>query len=109
MDEYLEMTIQFSLLILFGLAFPLCFTIAFVWDVTEFHTDKIKLINDVQRPVPISDDSIGPWMEILELVTYIGILSNSAWITYTAVRLGSWFPLGPLALFLLTLLTNFIV
>jgi len=51
-DEYLEMCIQFSLLSLFGMIFPLSFIIAFIWDVMELQTDKHILIKFKKRPVP---------------------------------------------------------
>ncbi len=109
MDEYLEITIQFSLLVLFGISFPLAYFIAFVWNISELQTDKMKLMKFTQRPIPISEASIGSWIAILELSVYVCLLSNAAMVTYTAVRAGEWFPLGGLGLFMCCLFLNFLI
>lgn len=34
-DDYMEITLQYSMLVLFGMTYPLCFIIAFFWNVLE--------------------------------------------------------------------------
>lgn len=43
-DDYMEITLQYSMLSLFGMTFPMCFFIAFLWNVLELQTDKLKLL-----------------------------------------------------------------
>lgn len=63
----------------------------------------------IQRPIPISEASIGSWISILELSVYLCLLSNAAMVTYTSIRAGEWFPLGGLGLFMCCLFFNFLV
>ena len=85
-DDYLEINLQFCLLVLFGIVFPLGFLVALIWNILELQTDKAKMLKYIQRPVPVSENTIGTWLSILELSTYIAICSNSAIVTFTASR-----------------------
>ncbi|KAL4457094.1 hypothetical protein ABPG74_014732 [Tetrahymena malaccensis] len=81
-DEYLEICLQFSLLTMFGMIFPLSFWIAFIWNVIELQTDKGKLIKFTQRPIPLNEGSIGSWLNLMDLASYMSILTNSILITF---------------------------
>ena len=78
---------QFSQLILFGIVFPMGFTIAYIWNVLELKTDKEKLINFKQRPFPITSLTIGTWIDILSFSADLAILSNSGIVSYQASKL----------------------
>lgn len=107
-EDYIEITLQYSLLILFGIAFPLGFFIAIVWNMLELQTDKVKLLKYIQRPTPMPEQTIGSWLQILEMAGYITIVSNSALIAYTANRLEE-FPTNPFNIFLVLLIFNFVI
>lgn len=64
-NDYLEIILQYALLILFGQGFPLVFLLAFAWNVMELQTDKLKLFDDTQRPIPYDEQSIGTWNDIM--------------------------------------------
>jgi hypothetical protein len=34
-DDYMELLIQYSMISLFGIMFPMCFFIAFIWNALE--------------------------------------------------------------------------
>ncbi len=59
---------------LLGITFPLCFFIAFIWNALELQTDKIKLLNYMQRPLPLGERSIGVWNGVLEILSYASLL-----------------------------------
>ena len=104
---------QFLLLILFGTTLPIAFLVAFIWDVCELQSDKRNLILSYKRPIPITVNTIGIWVEVLELAVYIAILSNSANVSLSVARLGDWFEvnlgISSLMLFLLLLMLNFML
>ena len=104
----MEICLQFCLLVLFGILFPISFPIALIWNVQELESDKQKLIRFTQKPLPLPEASIGPWMDILELVTYISICSNSAILTMTALRIPNN-QVQELTLFLVLLIGFFLV
>ena len=70
------------MLCLFGISFPFCFPIAFIWNVLELQTDKMKLLHDMQRPLPLGEKSIGVWNAVLEGLSYLGILVNCGIMTF---------------------------
>ncbi|EGR30499.1 hypothetical protein IMG5_130500 [Ichthyophthirius multifiliis] len=90
-NEYQEICIQFSLLSIFGIVFPIGFIIAFIWNVMELQTDKSKLMKYKQRPIPLKEFSLGSWMNVLELCSYLSIMSNSGLITYLSLVIGILF------------------
>ncbi|CAD8106362.1 unnamed protein product [Paramecium primaurelia] len=107
-DEYMEITLQYSMLVLFGTTFPLCFFIAFIWNVVELQTDKLKLLNDMQRPLPLGESTIGVWNDVLEGLAYLSLVSNSGLISYSRDRIVDYNPtISLLAFFIIILLSNF--
>lgn len=96
------------MLALFGPSFPLCFPIAFIWNVLELQTDKLKLLNDMQRPLPLGESSIGVWNGVLEGLSYFSLVANSGVIAYSRERIQDYDPImSTLFFFLLVLLGNF--
>ena len=59
------------MLALFGTMYPLAFIISFFWNVLELQTDKIKLLRYMQRPIPMSEKTIGVWNGVLEMLAYL--------------------------------------
>jgi len=49
--DYLELTIQFSFLTLFGIAFPISFGLALFNNVIEIRVDLLKLTDFSRRPL----------------------------------------------------------
>lgn len=82
--DYLEIMIQFGYLLLFGLAFPLCFFLAFVNDIIEHQVDRAKLVYYTRRPLPIGAESIGVWRVILYFLATIGVFTHAGILCITA-------------------------
>ncbi|EGR32656.1 hypothetical protein IMG5_075400 [Ichthyophthirius multifiliis] len=76
LGDYMELVIQFAFLVLFGVAFPISFMLAFINNVLEIQVDKIKLIYFVRRPFPTNACDIGPWVKILEIISFLSIFTN---------------------------------
>ena len=83
-DDYMEMIMQFGFLNLFGMSFPLAFTLAFLNDIAEIQVDKMKLVRFKRRPVPKGAANIGTWLVILDLISFLAIFSNTGIIILTA-------------------------
>ncbi len=84
----MEITIQYSMLALFGTMYPFAFVISFIWNLLELQTDKIKLLKFMQRPIPMSERTIGAWNGVLEMLAYMQLLSNSGMLSFLIYRLG---------------------
>ncbi|RJE23115.1 stress response protein Ist2 [Aspergillus sclerotialis] len=77
-DDILEMCVQFGYLALFGVAWPLVALGFLVNNWLEIRGDFFKLSLECQRPSPIRTDSIGPSLQGLEFLTWLGTLSTAA-------------------------------
>ncbi|PLB40448.1 anoctamin family protein [Aspergillus candidus] len=77
-DETLEMCVQFGYLALFGVAWPLVPLGFLINNWLELRGDFFKLSLECRRPPPIRTDSIGPSLQGLEVLTWMGTLSTAA-------------------------------
>lgn len=84
LDEYLEMVIQYGFVTLFVAAFPLAPLFAFVNNLTEIRVDANKYIFSLRRPLAQRAQDIGAWLNILESITYISVLTNGLVIALTS-------------------------
>ncbi|CAD8182922.1 unnamed protein product [Paramecium pentaurelia] len=107
-DDFMEIAIQHSMLVLFGTTFPLSYMIAFLRSLLELQCDKLKLLNEMQRPIPISESTIGVWNRVLDGLAYLSLVVNSGQITSKRDDISS--PDGLIQMsgfFLICLLANF--
>lgn len=54
---------------------PFC---ALINNIIELRSDAIKLTQHVRHPIPERVDTIGPWLDCLTFLTWLGALSNAA-------------------------------
>ncbi|CAH7688249.1 calcium-activated chloride channel-domain-containing protein [Phakopsora pachyrhizi] len=78
--EYAEMAIQFGYVVLWTVIWPISPLFSFVNNFFELRTDAIKLTKQSRRPVPIRSDSIGPWIDVLSTLSWLGAIINSSLI-----------------------------
>lgn len=82
-EDYMEITLNYALLALFGIGDPLVFCVAFVSMILEMQTDKIKLIKYTKRPIPLGERTIGIWLDLMQFVCNVSVLTNSGIIAFT--------------------------
>ncbi|CAD8148836.1 unnamed protein product [Paramecium octaurelia] len=82
--DYMELTIQFCFLVVFGVSYPACFILGFAQNVGKIQVDKINFVSLSRRPFPQGAASIGNWLVILDIITFFGILSNAGLLVYTS-------------------------
>ncbi|CAB5386984.1 unnamed protein product [Rhizophagus irregularis] len=80
--EYEEMVIQFGFLALFGVAFPLSPLFAWINNATEIRSDGLKYIKTLQRPVGYQAQDLGMWEKIMNIVSFIAVLTNAVIIAF---------------------------
>ena len=73
-----EMVLQFGYLSLFSVVWPLtgCSFLANNW--LELRADAMKICVEMQRPTPWRADTIGPWLDSLSFLTWLGSITTSA-------------------------------
>ena len=69
---------QFGYLSLFSAVWPLAAVSFLVNDWVELRADAIKICVEMQRPIPWRADTIGPWLDSLSFLTWLGSLTASA-------------------------------
>ncbi|KAL5045922.1 hypothetical protein BDW71DRAFT_197935 [Aspergillus fruticulosus] len=77
-EDTLEMCVQFGYLTLFGASWPLVALGFLLNNWLELRGDFFKLSLECQRPPPIRADSIGPSLQGLEVLSWLGTLSTAA-------------------------------
>ena len=83
-EDYLEMSIQFGFVALFGASCPFVAALALFEITLEIRIDAWKLCYLVRRPDPVKTNEIGVWKSIVVSIAYIGVFTNSAIIIFTS-------------------------
>ncbi|KAF2027370.1 DUF590-domain-containing protein [Setomelanomma holmii] len=73
-----EMVLQFGYLSLFSVVWPLTGVSFLINDWVELRADALKICVEMQRPTPWRADTIGPWLDSLSFLTWLGSLTTSA-------------------------------
>ncbi|XP_051147802.1 anoctamin-like protein At1g73020 [Andrographis paniculata] len=89
-DDFLELVLQFGMIMMFACAFPLAFAFVVVSNLTEIRTDALKLLAMMRRPIPRSDATIGAWQNIFQFLIVMSICTNSALLVCLYDQEGNW-------------------
>ena len=73
-----EMIVQFGYLVLFSVVWPLTPISFLINDWIELRSDAAKICFEMQRPTPFRADSIGPWIDSLGFLTWMGSITGAA-------------------------------
>jgi len=81
--DYQELMIQYGYVTLFAVAFPLAPLLAFLNNVFELRVARYRLLKLTRRPIPASARGIGSWLHVLDTMTTVSVLTNSALLCFT--------------------------
>lgn len=73
-----EMVVQYGYLSLFSVVWPLTPVSFFINNWIELRSDAVKICVEMQRPTPARADSIGPWLDSLGFLTWLGSITTAA-------------------------------
>ncbi|KAL9034135.1 MAG: hypothetical protein Q9214_007182 [Letrouitia sp. 1 TL-2023] len=73
-----EMVVQYGYLALFSVIWPLTPVSFIINNWIELRSDAVKICVEMQRPTPLRADSIGPWLDSLGFLTWLGSISTAA-------------------------------
>ncbi|XP_028999538.1 anoctamin-5b isoform X2 [Betta splendens] len=82
--EYLEMVIQFGFITLFVASFPLAPLLALFNNILEIRVDAWKFTTQFRRPVASKARNIGAWLEILNAVAILSVVTNAFIMAFTS-------------------------
>jgi anoctamin-10 len=73
-----EMVVQYGYLALFSVIWPLVPVSFLINNWVELRADAVKICVEMQRPTPWRADTIGPWLDALSFLTWLGSITMSA-------------------------------
>ncbi|KAG6026893.1 hypothetical protein E4U19_002349 [Claviceps sp. Clav32 group G5] len=77
-DDYREMVMQFGYLSLFSVAWPMAACCFLINNWVELRSDGLKIAVSCKRPIPWRSDSIGPWLDALGFLSWLGSITSAA-------------------------------
>lgn len=77
-DDLKEMVIQFGYLALFSVVWPLVPVSFLINNWIELRADAVKICVEMRRPTPWRADTIGPWLNALSFLSWVGSITTSA-------------------------------
>ncbi|PIA42931.1 hypothetical protein AQUCO_02000404v1 [Aquilegia coerulea] len=89
-DDFLEMALQFGMIMMFACAFPLAFCFAALNNITEIRTDALKLLAMLKRPIPRASATIGAWLNIFQFLIVMSICTNCVLLVCLYDQEGKW-------------------
>jgi hypothetical protein len=84
--DYDELIIQFGFVVLFVVVFPAAPILALLNNVIEFRLDASKLMSFTRRPHPKGTFDMGTWYSILNLLSWVMVISNTALIIFSSTQ-----------------------
>ncbi|KAH8667489.1 plasma membrane stress response protein-like protein [Tricladium varicosporioides] len=76
--DFREMIVQFGYLSLFSVVWPLTAVSFIINNWFELRGDALKIALETQRSVPWRADSIGPWLDALGFLSWLGSITAAA-------------------------------
>lgn len=77
-DDYRELVIQFGNMALFSLVWPLVPLAFLINNWVELRSDFVKICMECRRPTPLRAQGIGPWLDDLSFLAWLGSIVSAA-------------------------------
>ena len=77
-NDLREMVVQYGYLSLFSVVWPLTPVSFIINNWIELRSDAAKICLEMQCPNPLRADSIGPWLDSLGFLTWLGSITSAA-------------------------------
>lgn len=88
-DDFLELALQFGMVMMFACAFPLAFAFAALNNITKIRADALKLLA-MKRPIPRAAATIGAWLNIFQFLIVMSICTNCVLLVCLYDQEGKW-------------------
>ncbi|KAL1339025.1 hypothetical protein AAHE18_U002200 [Arachis hypogaea] len=89
-DDFLELALQFGMILMFACAFPPAFAMSALNNIMEIRTDALKLLAMMKRPVPRASATVGAWLNIFQFLILMSICTNCALLAWLFDEEGKW-------------------
>jgi len=82
--DYDELILQYGFVVLFVVVFPAAPFFALVNNLIEFPLDSTKILGFMRRPHPKGAYDMGTWFFLLEFLSWLMVLSNTALVMFSS-------------------------
>jgi len=86
-EDFSELVLQYGFVSLFASAFPLGFLIAYLNNLVEVRSDGFKICMLHRRPPYGCAQDIGTWFYLLQMMSLMSVVTNTALIVFTSSSL----------------------
>ncbi|KAI9207144.1 calcium-activated chloride channel-domain-containing protein [Polychytrium aggregatum] len=76
--EYSEMCLQFGMLAVFSVVWPLGPLMCLINNWVELRSDALKICQATRRPIPVRAENMGPWLNNMQLLAWLGSVVSPA-------------------------------
>jgi len=90
-DDYDELVIQYGFVVLFIVVFPAAPFFALLNNVIEFPLDSEKILKLTRRPHPQGAYDMGTWFGLLDFLSWVMVISNTAILVFSSKNFNSLF------------------
>jgi len=87
--DYDELIIQFGFVVLFVVVFPAAPFFALANNLVEFRLDASKILGLTRRPHPKGAYDMGTWFYMLDLLSWVMVISNTGLIVFSSYNFSS--------------------
>jgi Calcium-activated chloride channel len=91
-NDYAMLLIQFGNVTFFSWAFPLAPLCALLHNIVAMRTGAYKLLYSSQRPIAHKASGIGVWLNVLQAMSLLAVLTNCAHIALESIQYSVFFP-----------------
>jgi hypothetical protein len=82
--DYSTLVSQYGYMILFVAVFPVGPALAFATSFIKVRIDAWKLCQATRRPIPQTNEDIGLWLDLLEIISVMAVMFNMALLIFIA-------------------------
>ena len=82
-SDYSDLVVEFGFVTFFVAAFPLAPLFAFVNNFFQIRIDASKMLCSMRRPMPLSANGIGTWLDIYQINSIIAVITNSGIVAFS--------------------------
>jgi len=88
-DDFMELVLSCGFLMMFSVALPVMATLAFMCNLLELRLLAFKIMYVSRRPVPLGQEGIGAWSQILEIIATAAVVVNTGMAIFSMLPLKS--------------------
>ena len=84
--DYLRIVNTYTFATLYGSIFSQCYLSCWFISMIEFYVIRKRLLFESKRPVPKGCRSIGLWIQMIKVISWIGVITNAFFMSFVVFK-----------------------